>query len=129
MTSSQYSNARGQEVGYIENGAYVTIRDAKKGEIFLYKRYFNGRLIENPIAIDKGILDRLVKLDIEWMKVFVRGVKEHTFTKFIKLQTIKDRGQLINYDKRNLEGRNITGWGTQLVFSLDWGTDEKQQTL
>lgn len=129
MKNYQYTNPRGQEVGFVEKNMYKTIRRMDKGEIFLRKRYFNGKLIDNAIAIDMPILEDLYKKGVPLMEATIIGVKKHSFKKYIPIETIMLQGEKICFDKRNKEGQNVSGFGIQIVFSYDWGSDEVQKKL
>ncbi len=129
MKHYQYTNPKGQEVGFVEDNMYKTVRKMNRGEIFLKKRYFNGKLIDNAIAIDIPILEDLYKKRVPLMEATIIGVKEHSFRKYIPIETIMLKGEKICFDKRNKEGCNITGFNQQMVFSYEWGSDEMQEML
>ena len=85
-------------------------------------------LIENPIGIDKRILDDLLKRKVHTIEVTIIGVERLSFRRYISLITIKQQGQLMDYDRRK-DGQSFTGYGVQYIFSYDWGSDKLQTTL
>lgn len=129
MKRYQYKNPRGQEVGYVENNIYYTSRSVKRGEIFLRKRVFNGKEIDDAIAIDKPILNDLYTKGVEFIEVTIIGIEKLSFKKYVPVETVILKGEEIKFDKRNEYGQNVTGFGKQVVFSYGWGTDKLQTKL
>ena len=124
MFNYQYSNPKGQDVGYVQNEIFYCVRNAHKNEVFKYKKYFNEIYINNAIAIQKNILDSLIKNGIRFIQATIVGIEEHSFRKYIETRIIKERGQLMCFDKNNPQG-----WGWQYIFSYEWGSDTLQIKL
>lgn len=124
MFNYQYSNPKGQDVGYVKNEIFYCVRNAYKNEIFKYKKYFNGVYINNAVAIQKSILDSLIANGVEFIQITIIGIEKYSFRKHIETKTIKDRGQLMCFDKNNPQG-----WGWQYIFSYEWGSDILQIDL
>jgi|TARA_Y100000310_G_scaffold264194_1_gene274765 hypothetical protein len=129
MKKYQYKNSRGQDVGYVENNTYFTMRNMKHGEIFMKKRVFNGKEINNPIAIDLDILEDLYEKEVKNIEVTITGVEKLSFVKRIPVEIVMLKGENILFDKRNKQGQNVTGFGKQVVFSYDWGVETGQKRL
>ena len=124
MQKFQYLNPKGQEVGLVENNIYKTARCNHKKEIFRHKKYFNGVYINNAVAIQKSILDDLLRKNVEWVEFTIIGIERISFRKYIKTSLIKNHGVLMCFDKGN-----STNWGQQYVFSYDWGIDKIPEDL
>jgi hypothetical protein len=115
-------NTRGQIVGYVQDNIYFTQRDVKRGEIFIKKHFFNNVYMLTPIAIDTDILERLIKAKVSKSRIMIMNLFAHSFVVEFDNEDIMKRGVEINYDKRNVEGQNVTGFGSQIVFDMAWGT-------
>ena len=111
------TNARGQYCGYIDKGVYYTKRDKSKGEVFIKKNWFYGKYIHKPTAIDKSILEMLIRNKI--YKIVVNLIRDGK-TRNIEFESnrIMNEGMEICYDKRNVYGQNYTGYSKQVVFDI-----------
>jgi len=118
----QIYNKLGQIVGEYDDitKIYSTIRDKRKGEIFIKKNWFGGKYIKTPVAIDKAILDTLIKFGCKSIQILILGVSNQSYVVSFNPQWIKDNGRIINYDVIK-QGRNITHFGTQIVWEMDDG--------
>lgn len=123
-------NKIGQIIGEYDdiNKIYVTIRDKRKGEIFFKKNWFNGKYINMPIAIDKGILNTLIKKGCKTIKILILGVKTYSYLISFIPEGILKEGIEINYDKIK-QGRNYTHFGSQIVFDGNKGIKGIGQTI
>jgi len=121
------SNTRGQNVGVYDDitGVYWTQRDAKKGEIFLRKHFFDGKYMEVPIAIDTAILTRLLSVGLKRIDIVIKGHRMYSYVVSFNPRDILSQGVKINYDKRNKDGQNYTGFGEQIVFDAKIGVENK----
>lgn len=111
------TNARGQYCGYVDNKIYYTRRDKSKGEIFIKKNWFYGKYIHKPIAIDKSILNMLIRNKIQKIVVTLIGDGKTRNIEF-NSDDINKEGMEICYDKRNVYGQNFTGFSKQIVFDV-----------
>jgi len=125
MPNYQYSNPRGYDVGFVSEGIYCTDRYYDKNHIFKHKKEFNGVFIDNAIAIGKTILDDLIGKRVLFVEVTIHGIEAESFAKYISTSMIKEKGQLVNFDKKDIHNQNITGWGDQYIFSYEWGSFTK----
>ncbi len=112
-------NSRGQNVGIYDDDSeiYYTKRFSHKGQVFLKKNVFNGHLKERAIAIDKAILAQLLSTGCKKVVFLIIGIESAPYSVEINALEILERGVVINYDKRNAEGQNRTGFGNQFVIS------------
>jgi len=112
-------NTRAQEVGFYdtEEKIYHTKRYAERGQIFLRKVMFDGEKKERAIAIDKRILGQLINMGCKKLIFTIIGIEEYAYSVWTTPTRILEVGVEINYDKRNKEGQNVTGFGKQLVIS------------
>ena len=109
--------------GYVNHKLFWQIlkKDVKiKGEIFIKKNWFGGKYIKTPVAIDKAILDTLIKFGCKSIQILILGVSNQSYVVSFNPQWIKDNGRIINYDVIK-QGRNITHFGTQIVWEMDDG--------
>ena len=117
MPNYQYTNPKGQEVGYVEGKIYKTVRDANKNEIFIHRKNFGSLHIENAVAIGKRILEDLLAKDVYWMEMTIIGIESKSFKKYIDLREVKKRGMRIRFQDE------------QVVFDYRWGLDAIQTRL
>ncbi len=117
MPNYQYTNPKGQGVGYVEGKVYKTVRNSNKNEIFRERKNFGNLYIENAVAIGKMILDDLLIKDIIWMEITIIGIEEKSFKKYIDLREVKRRGIKIKFQD------------VQVVFDYMWGFDGMQTRL
>jgi len=122
MQQYQYKNKKGQEVGFVKNNIYYTKRNVKLEEIFKIKKYFDGKKIDNAVAIDKWILEDLYEKKVEFIEMTIIGIETNSFIKKIPVEAIMLKGITQNFDKDD-----IHGWNEQVVFSYDW--EKYQKTL
>ena len=129
----QLYNKLGQGVGKYDDQkkAYTSIRDSKKGEIFIKKNWFDGKRLELPIAIDERILIELIQYGCMVIQILILGVKERSYLVSFKPEWIRENGVKISYDKYNRQGKNITHFGNQIVFDASKGVvgGASQKTL
>lgn len=123
-------NPLGQIVGDYDTSTktYTSIRNLRKGEIFVKKQLFNGKFYKVPIAIGLDILKRLLKMGCKRINILVMGVKEHSYMVSFTPEKILSEGTKINYDVVR-QGKNITHFGNQIVFNLENGVDLSQNSL
>lgn len=112
------TNTRGQGIGYVENNTYFSERSVRKNQIFLRKQYFGKKFMKKATAIDKAIIDRLLKMGVKETIITICGLEEYSFDMKFSLEWIKKNGVVINYDKRGWRGENLTGWGIQIAFDI-----------
>jgi len=124
MPTYQYSNPKGQEVGYVDNNIFYCVRNANKNHIFKYKKYFNGVYINNAVAIQKKCLDDLIEKGVQYIEMIIIGIEAHSFKRYIETKKIKENGQLMRFDNGTPHG-----WGWQYVFSYELGSKVLQETL
>ena len=110
-------NARGQYCGYVDKGIYYTRRDKSKGEMFIKKNWFYGKYIHKPIAIDKWIVELMLKNNVTKSVITILNDGKTRNVEF-DLNKVKEDGKDICYDKRNAEGQNYTGFRKQIVFDV-----------
>ena len=122
MQNYQYTNRKGQEVGFVRNKTYHTMRSFKLDEIFKHKKWFNKKYIVNAIAIDKWILEDLYEKGIIFIEVTIIGIEKNSFTRKIPVEAIMLKGVIQNFDKDDKHG-----WNEQVIFSYDW--EKYQKTL
>lgn len=93
------SNKRNQEVGTYDTDTktYSTIRDAKKGQVFLHPKWLGC------VAIDRYILRQLAKLQCETISVIVMNFEPKTFVATIDFQKFLENSEDVCFDKK-LEG-------------------------
>jgi len=115
-------NSRGEEVGNVmfHNNElwYLTTRDATKGMVFSKKTMFNGRKIENGIAIDSAILKKLFANNIKGIVYLIKNFESRSFYGKIDLFKFMEVSEEICYDKFDSRGRNITKYGKQRIISM-----------
>lgn len=118
----KFYNPLYQEVGEYNKitKIFFTTRDKRKGEIFIKKHWFEGKFIVTPIAIDKRNLKTLLKMGCKYIDVLILGVKRQSYVVRFNPGWILSNGVTINYDLVR-QGRNITNFGTQVVFDLEGG--------
>lgn len=104
---------------------YHSVRDKSKGEIFIKKNWFEGKFISLPIAIDKAILDRLIKFKCQTIQILILGVKERSYVVSFSPKWILKNSVEIDYDKSKMARR----YGVQLVFDASKGVGINQKTL
>ena len=118
---NEIKNSRNQIVGYIENSIYNTSRNKSKGEIFVFKQTFGDKFFEVPVAIDKSILERLIKQNVKKTRMLIINLEKSSFAVEFDNETFLREGVEINYDKRNAYGQNYTSFGSQIVYDLRKG--------
>ena len=118
---SPITNSRGQICGEVIDGIYNTSRDRSKGEIFLKKQNFAGKHFEIPVAIDKAILERLLRANVRKTRMLIINLEKNSFVVEFDNEEFLKEGAEINYDKRNAFGQNVTGFGSQIVYGLEKG--------
>ena len=118
---TEIKNTRNEIVGYIENNTYFTQRDKLKSEIFLRKQTFNDKFFETPVAIDKAILERLLRQKINKTRMLIINLENKSFLVEFDNEEFLREGVEINYDKRNKFGENYTKFSTQIVFDIAKG--------
>lgn len=125
-----FTNSRGQVVGEFDynNKVYTSRRSKLKGEIFCKKNWFDGKYIELPISIDKSILDKLIQMGCEQIVIIISGLKEEPYLISVTPHYIVSNGVTINYDKRDKQGKNYTGFGEQIVFEIKGKEADLEQT-
>ena len=121
MMEHNIFNSRNQIVGYIENSIYNTNRNKSKGEIFVFKQTFGDKFFEVPVAIDKSILERLIKQNVKKTRMLIINLEKSSFVVEFDNETFLKEGAEINYDKRNAYGQNYTSFGSQIVYDLRKG--------
>ena len=112
-----FRNPKGQDVGHISGESYITSRDARKGQIYLLKHYFNGKYIELPIGIQRSILDRLRDSKvIKYIDVIILGIEERSYMTRTLIEDIYKEGVLVKEDK----GRSgdMVLWGYQYIWDV-----------
>ena len=117
MKSIMY-NSRRQEVGVLDEGIFRCSRNANLGQIFLQKHWFGNRNIKEPIAIDKSIVEQLIKAKCHTVEFTIIGLRKESFRIKINPEKILEIGMPINFDRRK-EGINFTGYSVQLVFDIN----------
>ncbi len=123
----EFRNPKGQGVGQIEGDAYKTIRSAKEGQIYLYKHRFEGKYFKMAVGIQKSILDRLMRLKINFVDIIIIGIEDRSYLTRTRVEDIYEEGVLIKEDRGN---SNITKWGWQYIWDVaDKKVDLKQKTL
>lgn len=114
-----YLNNQGKEIGFINReNQYVTERDNKRGHIFHNLKY------KNAVAFDFDLIQNLIKKKVNLIKVRIINFEKDNFWILINPSQffIKAHGWehgIFNYDKRNQDGQNYTGYGTQLRLPLN----------
>ena len=119
--ATNITNARGQIIGEVIDGVYNTSRDAKRGEVFIKKQTFGDKFFETPVAIDKSILERLLKTNVKKTRMLIINLEKSSFVVEFDNETFLREGAEINYDKRNALGQNYTMFGSQIVYDLNKG--------
>lgn len=114
-----YYNRRSQIVGIYnpETRTYHTKRYMIKGQIFLRKNIFSGKVKERAIAIDRDILASLLAQNCKKIVFTLIGVKKRAYSVYIRPQDVLMNGIKVNFDKTNKEGVDYTGFGEQYVIS------------
>jgi len=102
-------NRKGQEVGWWDDAefprTYHTIRDYKRREIFVHPKYQTG------LGLDVPILERLEKFNITRISMQILNFEKKSFFIEIETKTFKEKGLLVNFDKK---------YGKQLVVSMKY---------
>jgi len=127
---SEFRNLNGQVVGEFDSTTqiYTTIRDKRRGEIFIKKNWFGGKFMKTPIAIDKRILGKLLNKGCKTIRMIVMGLKTSSYVVLFDILWVLENSEKINYDIIK-QGKNFTNFGSQLVFDLEKGLPEKQSKL
>jgi len=114
-------NGKGDYVGYIDKDvytndlAYYTDRDAREGQIFLYKKDFDGVHMNIPVAIDKDILIRLIYGGVKHCIFTIQGIERQSYSVRSSATDIFENAVVINYDKTRPKR---TWYRTQYVFDI-----------
>ena len=118
----EVKNNRGEIIGEVIDGVYHTQRDKLKSELFIKKQTFGDKFFQVPVAIDKDILERLIKAKVKKTRMLIINLEKRSFVVEFDNETFLREGAEINYDKRNSEGQNYTKFGVQVVWDLNKGT-------
>ena len=112
-------NARGEQVGELifkdKELVYFTTRDMEQGHIFSRKTKFNGRTINNGIAIDVDILKKLFAHNVKKLVFHIQHLEPQSFYAMIDLYTFMEKSESICYDRDDLKHK----YGRQRVVSMD----------
>ncbi len=118
---NEIKNSRGQIIGEVIDRVYNTSRNKSKGEIFVFKQTFGNKFFETPVAIDKAILERLIRTNVKKTRMLIINLEKSSFVVEFDNETFLREGVEINYDKRNAYGQNYTSFGSQIVYDLRKG--------
>lgn len=123
-----FYNPLRQQVGEYDDvtKTFYTQRNALKGQIFLYKHWFNGKYFHLATAIDARNLKKLIEIGCSTIQVLISGIKSPSYTISFSPKWILENGELINYDKSKQNRM-----GSQIVFDTSKGNkgNASQRTL
>ena len=112
-------NLRGEPVGELifkdKELCYITTRNAKNGHIFSRKTKFNGRTINNGVAIDVAILKKLFAHNVKSLIFHIQHFESQSFYGMIDLYQFMEKSESICYDRDDLKHK----YGKQRVVGMD----------
>lgn len=110
------TNPKGQEVGFIDHelGVYYSKREYSKGQIFRKPKYKSG------MGLNVRIIEQLEVAGVRFVCFYVPDFERRGFDCVAFVKDFREKGILRNFDKRNSDNENSTGYGDQFILSMNF---------
>jgi len=115
------TNPSGKEVGTIVGDTFVTTRDVMKGQVYMVKKWFGGKKMEFPLAIQTKILNQLLYAKVQYIMVVVKNFEGRTVTFKAPLRHVCKEG-VVNTERR-IDGSQTVWDAAQFIV------DSKQRSV
>jgi len=109
------TNPKGQEVGFIDHdlGIYYSKREYSKGQIFRKPEYKSG------MGLNVRIIEQLEVAGVRFVDFYVPDFERRGFDCIAFVKDFREKGILRNFDKKNEDNENRTGYGDQYILSMN----------